>query len=181
MHNVHLKVLMRNSWCFDPLDKHISSFISSFPHILTTAYLHILISSHPHIWGYILTMFIRRFLCGILGALIPLISTYNVHPKVPIRNSWFFDPLDKHISSYPHMLTSLHPHILASVYPHILIMSIRRFLCGILGALIPLISTRLEPSISFPLMYTLRWCNLLEFPFSLLLDPVITLNEIEFL
>ena len=36
-------------------------------------------------------------------------------------------------------------------------MFIQRFLCGVLGAVIPLISTRLEPSISFPLMYALRW------------------------
>jgi len=36
------------------------------------------------------------------------------------------------------------------------VFGINMFLCGVLGAVIPLISTNLEPSVSFPLMYALR-------------------------
>ena len=32
-----------------------------------------------------------------------------------------------------------------------------RFLCAILSALIPVISTELQPDISFPIIYGLRW------------------------
>merc|ERR1711970_774763 len=53
------------------------------------------------------------------------------------------------------------------------IFGINMFLCGVLGAVIPLISTRLEPSISFPLMYALRLVQgLLQSPCFPSLNPL---------
>jgi len=58
------------------------------------------------------------------------------------------------------------------------IFGINMFLCAVLGALIPLISTRLQPSVSFPLMYALRLVQgLLQSPCFPSLNPLTNRND----